>query len=319
MLNTNSKKWQIQLDVVYELMSEQLNNEESVGNSTKSRTQVDQEGNIRNKISGANTKHNIMAKLYQLTDDKSKLCSTCRLLSPLKNGTYIAHEEDEETLSPSGKRTKGCVLCDAGGFLNASKGGTEKRESVFNVSDAISEVTGTRDIEMHSRLDTVEDANKTKEKDGSGSTNMIFYEENRNSTYHQSVVIDLDRIGYDDYRQVYTLDKEEIKERIKATLRATIHHFLNIHGANMGTHKPHMLGLKGTVRELTDSQKVNLNYSSMTDDYLDVQKILNEDLKVFENPAELYKITENILDEAHMDEIIERNIEVVKKWNEGVA
>lgn len=319
-LNKNTKKWQIQLDVVYELMSEQLNNEESIGNSSKSRTQVDQHGNIRNKISGPNTKHNIVAKLYQLVDDKSQLCSTCRLLSPLKNGKFPISDEDVELLSVSGQRTKGCVICDAAGFLNAETGGSEKRESVFNVSDAIAEVTGTRTREMHSRLDSAESATVAKGGDESESSkNMIFYEENRNSTYHQSVVIDLDRVGFDDHKQIYVLEKEELKERIKATVKATLFHFMDIQGANMSVHKPHVIRLEGSVRELTDSQFINVNYSTMSGNYLDVQKLLDKDMKTFNNPAELSDIMESILNDKHMDEIIERNIEVVKKWKEVVA
>lgn len=313
-LNQNSKKHQVQLDIQYQLMSEQLNNEESIGNSTRSRKQVDEEGNLRNKISGANTKHNIVAKLYQMTDDKSQLCSSCRVLSPLKNGELNLNDEDVEHLSNSGKRTKGCVICDAAGFMNAETGKAEKRQSVISVSDAIAEVTGTRDREMHSRLDTVEDAGKAKSEDGSGSKNMIFYEENRNSTYHQSIVIDLDRVGFDDHEQVYVLDKEKIKDRIKSVLNATIYHFINIEGAKMSVHKPHLISLSGTLRESTDSQEVLSNYSTMNDDYLDVQEQLNKDIKVFHNPAELKRFTDELLEDNHLSDIIERNMKVVEGW-----
>ena len=317
-LNENSKKLQVQLDVVYELMSEQLNNEEAVGNSSRSRTQVDQDGNLRNKISGPNTKHNIMANVYKMADKKD-LCTSCRVMSPLKNGEFSISKEDEERLSASGKRTKGCVMCDLAGFMNAEKGGTEKRNSIMNVSDAIAEVTGTRDREMHSRLDTVEDSGKAKNEDGEGSTNMIFYEENRNSTYHQSVVIDLDRVAFDDHKQEYVLDEEQIKERMKVAVKATAHHFMNIEGAKMSVHKPHLISLNGTIRVSTDSQEVMANYSTMNDDYLDVQKAMNKDVKEFSNPAGLDKLVEELLDDAFLDEVIERNMNVVEGWKELTA
>lgn len=314
-LNPNSKKWQLQFDVIYELMAEELNNEESVGNATRSRTQTDQEGNVRNKISGPNTKHNIMAKLYQLTDDKSQLCKTCRVISPMRNGELAVDEADVDTLSASGKRTKGCAMCDAGGFLNAEKGKTEKRESVFNVSDAIAEVSGTRQREMHSRLDTVESATKAKADGEDGSTNMIFYSENRNSTYHQSVVIDLDRIGFDDHHQLYILSDDELKARITAVVKATMHHYMDIKGAKMATHKPHMISLSGTVREITDSQAVNVNYSSMAEDYMDVHAYFNKDTKVFNNPKEWQEVINGLLDDETMRAIIERNRAVVASWS----
>lgn len=314
-LNMNSKKWQVQLDVVYTLMSEQLNNEESIGNYTKSRTQKDFDGNDRNKISGPNTKHNIMYRLYQLIDDKSKLCDSCKVLSPLKNQNFTINKEESEHLSLSGKRTKGCVMCDIGGFLNASKGGgTEKRESVINVSDAIADINGTKEKEMHSRLDTSETATDSKDGENGGSTNMIFYEESRNSVYHQSVVIDLDRIAFDDQKQVYVTDIDEIKERIKFSLLSVLHHYLDIRGAKVSVHKPHMLGLEGTFRELTDSAKVNANYSTMNGDYLDVQKLLDSDTKEFKNGSELSNLIYGILDENHMDTLIERNMSVVDNW-----
>lgn len=317
-LNKNSKKLQVQLDVVYELMSEQLNNEESVGNSSRSRTQVDQNGNLRNKISGPSTKHNIMANVYKMAN-KEDLCSSCRVMSPLRNGDFLIDEADEERLSASGKRTKGCLMCDLAGFMNAEKGATEKRNSVMNVSDAIAEITGTRDREMHSRLDTVEDAGKAKGKDGKGSTNMIFYEENRNSTYHQSVVIDLDRVSFDDHRQMYVLDKEEIKKRMKIAVQATAHHFMNITGANISVHKPHLISLNGSMRVSTDSQEILTNYSTMNDDYLDVQKELNKNIKAFSNPAELNELINELLDDTFLDEVIERNEELVESWKELTA
>lgn len=314
-LNPNSKKWQVQLDVVYELMSEELNNEESVGNATRSRTQIDQDGNVRNKISGASTKHQIMRNLHNLVNNfKTDLCETCKTLSPGKYGEFIKDESDEDRLSASGMRTKGCVKCDVAGFMNVENGANEKRESVINVADAIAEVTGTRKREMHSRLDTSESGTKAKTKDGDGSTNMIFYSENRNSTYHQSVVIDLDRIGFDDHEQLYTLSPEQLKSRAKKAVTAVMHHFLAVNGAKTSTHMPHAVRIEGTVREVTDSQMVNVNYSTMNADYMDVQSALDKNMKVFKNPKEFRQVIDTLLDDERMDAIIARNQSVVEGW-----
>lgn len=314
-LNPNSKKWQVQLDVVYELMSEELNNEESVGNATRSRTQIDQDGNVRNKISGASTKHQIMANVHSYTENfKKELCKTCREFNPVKVGEFVVDEADKERLSASGKRTKGCVLCDIAGFLNIEKGANEKRESVIKVSDAIAEVSGTRKREMHSRLDSNESALTAKTKDGEGSTNMIFYSENRNSTYHQSVVIDLDRIGFDDHHQVYTLPLDQLKKRIEKALKGTIQQFIDVNGAKTATHKPHTMRVEGTVREITDSQEITLSYSAANEDYMDVASYFNKDMEMFNNPKELKQIIDSLLEEERMDAIISRNMAVVDSW-----
>lgn len=304
-MKQNDKKWELKFDVVYQLMAEELNNEESIGNTTSSRTQIDEDGNVRNKISGESTRHAIKTRMYQIMD-ASHLCESCKVLNPVKNGEHGVEESEE--LSPSGARVKGCPLCDVTGFMNPDIG--EKRSSVLLVSDAISEVTGTRQQELHTRVDVSENSG------GDESEMMIYHSENRNSTYHQTVILELDRIGFDDHRQKYVISKDEMKERVISSVKGVLNHYLDIRGANISAHKPHLLSLKGIVQETTDSSKVNASYSSMTDDYLDVQSLLSEDLYSFDNPGEFKEVVDGLLNDEHLEEVIHRNMDYVNGEND---
>lgn len=308
-IKRNDYKWELDIALTFKLMAEQLNNEGSIGNYTQSRTIVDEEGNKRNMISGPSTKHGIRDRLIEVTD-KSKLCSTCRIFSPLKNGK---HDSDDAGLSASGNRTKGCPVCDIMGFMNPSDG--EKRGSVIRVSDAIAEVTGTRNVQLHSRLDTVESSMTSVEKgEEKVSTNMIFHEENRFSTYHQVVQIDLARIAFDDENQQYvTFDREFIKSRIRDAVTAVVKHYLDIEGAQTASHKPLLVSLKGSVMEKTDGSQIATNYGTMNEDYLDVQKALNSNTFAIDNPLAFKTVMDEFLDEEYLDFMVERNLQYVEQ------
>lgn len=319
-IKANDNKWELDIAITYQLMGEQLNNEGAIGNYTQSRTITDEQGNKRNMISGPSTKHAIRDRVMEVTD-KSNLCASCRIFSPLKNGK---HTSNDDGLSKSGNRTKGCVVCDLMGFMNPTI--AEKRHSVIRVSDAIAEVTGTREAQLHSRLDSASsamskvDKKKSKvddlvtENGEAASSNMLFHEENRNSTYHQVVKIDLSRIAFDDENQQYvTFDKAFIKSRVRDAITAVTKHFLDVQGAKVSVHTPHLMSLSGVITEKTDGSQISTTYSTMNADYLAVKDALNANNVAFSNPAEFKDAMTSYLDDAYLDFMIDRNIAYVEQ------
>lgn len=321
--------WKIQFALRLDLVAEALNNEDNLGNVTKSRMIKLSEQEIRNAISGNMLSHVFTKNLRALSDSK-ELCDTCKIFSPMKNGKI---KSIDESLSSSGNRVKNCIIDDICGFMNAGKGQNEKRNKVLNFAWAIA-TEGTCDTVLYNRVDPTDKNSKTKyeqekiihdngneilDTTSEANTNkdqnaqMIFHRPIRSSEYAVITQINLSRVGFDDQKQKYVFeDKDIIKERIKKVLVAYRNTLLDIEGAMCSTNMPHLKGISGVVVEKTSAKELMSKYSPLNDDFKEVHVKASEG-KEFNGITEFVSIIDGLLDESYLEYMINRNVEYVNK------
>lgn len=301
-IKPNDRKWNLNITGKISLMAEALNNEETIGNYAKSRTIVGLDGELRNVISGASLRHNFQLHLKsQFTPDE--LCGTCRLFDPMKNGELSGERKD---LSASGNRTHHCPVCDIMGFLNPDKTNSQKRSSPLLMADAISDADGTRSAFTRNRVDI--------HPEKADSTMMIWQEEVRTSTYNFAAQLDLSRIFFDDeYLKYTTNDVDKIAERAGKAIRAYIQAFLDITGAKMASHMPHLVGIEGVVTEITDGSQLATKYSALNEDYIAVHQAVENYARDFHSAGEFQEIMAEFLDEAYLKGMAARNLRYLKQ------
>ena len=331
--------WKIQFALRLELVAEALNNEDNLGNVTKSRMIKLNEEEIRNAISGNMLSH-IFTKNLRVLSDSDELCDTCKIFSPMKNGKI---KSVDESLSSSGNRVKECIIDDICGFMNAGKGQNEKRSKVLSFAWAIA-TEGTCDTVLYNRvdptdknskakddqekiiddngneiIDTTSDANTNKDQ----NAQMLFHRPIRSSEYAIITQINLSRVGFDDQKQKYVFkDKKIIKERIKKVLIAYRNTLLDIEGAMCSTNMPHLKGISGVVVEKTSAKELISKYSPLNDDFKEVYIKASEGkeseekasrAKEFNGILEFISVIDELLDESYLDYMINRNMEYVNK------
>lgn len=321
--------WKIQFAIRLDLVAEALNNEDNLGNVTKSRMIKLNEEEIRNAISGNMLSH-VFTKNLRALSETSELCDTCKIFSPMKNGKV---KSVDESLSSSGNRVKDCIIDDICGFMNAGKGQNEKRNKVLNFAWAIA-TEGTCDTVLYNRVDPTDKNSKAKDEqekivDDKGNkivdttseanTNkdqnaqMIFHRPIRSSEYAIMTQINLSRVGFDDQKQKYVFeDKNIIKERIKKALTAYRNTLLDIEGAMCSTNMPHLKGISGVVVEKTSAKELMSKYSPLNEDFKEVH-IESSNGKKFSTILEFINVVDELLDEKYLDYMINRNIEYVNK------
>lgn len=346
-IEKNDYMWKLEIGMLLDLLAEDLNNEDTLGNVTKSRMIKINEEEVRNAISGNMLSH-IFSKNLRALSDTNELCDTCKIFSPMKNGKI---KEIDKSLSDSGNKVKNCIIDDICGFMNAGKGNNEKRSKVLNFAWAISK-NGTCDTVLYNRVDPTDKNSKTKseqeiikDEDGkeikdttseantnkSQNAQMIFYRPIRSSEYAIITQINLSRVAFDDQKQKYVFeDKEIIKSRIKKLLIAYMNTILDIEGAMCSTNMPHLKGVSGVLIEKTSAKQLMSKYSPLNEDYKKVH--LNIDLndekstnklelnnislaegREFNNVQEFIKTIDYILDDEYLDFMIERNMKYVKE------
>ncbi|MDF2881250.1 MAG: CRISPR-associated autoregulator DevR [Clostridiaceae bacterium] len=308
-----------------ELNAEALNNEESIGNVVKTRTIQLKDGELRNAITGNLLKH-VYSKNLRLLSDLIELCDTCKIFSPMKNGKV---KEKDDRFSASGNKVKECVIDDICGFMNAGKGNNEKRFTTAQFSWAIAKEGTRNDSVLYNRVDLSEKNGKTKQEqikneDGSFDTTseantnkdqnaqMIYYRPIRSSEYALTVSLDLGRIGFDDERMIYTLDKEQIKERIKKALNALRNTIMDIEGAMCNTNMPHLGKVSGIITEKTDRNQKLTKYSALNDDFIEVNSKLSSVCREFKDIVAFDTLIDQYTNDKFLDFIVERNINYIK-------
>lgn len=329
-INKNDYMWKLQFGVRLELIGEALNNEDSLGNATKSRSIKLTDEEVRNAISGNMLSH-IFTKNLRTLADKEELCDTCKIFSPMKNGKVV---DQDKNLSASGNRVKACLIDDACGFMNAGKGCNEKRSKVLNFAWGIA-TQGTVDTALYNRVDPTEKNSKAKENqdkilDDNGkeiidttseantnkdqNTQMIFHRPVRSSEYAIMTQINLSRVAFDDEKQMYVFDdKEKIKARIRKIIIAYRNTLLDIEGAMCATNMPHLKGISGVVVEKTSAEELMSKYSPLNEDYMEIHKDLSN-TKSFNTIKEFIEVIERFLDEEYLDFMVERNTKHVMNF-----
>lgn len=308
-------KWELQVNFLIGLTAEGLNNEETIGNSNRSRTIEVALNDLRNAISGSSLNHTYSANVHSLVD-KNELCETCRILSPMKNGQI---RQRDEGLSESGNRTKNCPICDLSGFMNVD-GKNEKREKPASFSWAIGTKESTRNSVLRNRVDVTQNAGlKNPEKKGKAkkddtvekiakSDMMIFHEELRSGVYAVAVRLDLARIAFDDETQCYvTNDIEFVKKRVFVAIKALMNTIMDISGAKMSVNMPHLTSLEGIVTERTDGSQLMTKYSAMNEDFIDVHKEVANHSVEFKDVLSFKEGMESFLEDDYLTFMVTRN------------
>ena len=276
------------------LNGEALNNEESIGNVIIPRQIELMDGTVRQALSGEMLKHFHTKNLRLLADDE-ELCDTCKIFSPMKNGDV---KENNKKYSASGNRTKQCIVDDIEGFMNAEKSKNEKRTSCIKFSWAIATCDNDYTETLLSRVDPTEKNNKKKSEtkdENNKSDQMIFYRPIRSNEYAITIQVDLDRIGYDDEKLIYTLPENEIKSRQIKCLKALKNMFIDMEGAMCSTRLPHIMDIEGVIVKKTDKNQVLSKYSALNSDYKEVNSAISDDSIIFNNMREFSKVMNEIL------------------------
>lgn len=284
-----------------QLAGESLNNEGTIGNVTQPRQIEFSNEEIRQAISGEMFKH-LHSRNLRLLADENELCDTCKIFSPMKNGTV---KTQDKKLSPSGNKVKECIIDDVEGFMNAGKGANEKRTSCIKFSWGIATEENEYQTMLHTRVDPTQDNNKKKkDKDstkGDGNTNddqntqMLFYRPLRSNEYALTVQVDLDRIGFDDEKLIYALDEITVKARQEKCIKALLNMFVDMEGAMCSTRLPHIQGVEGIIVKKTDKNQVLSKYSALNNDYKEVNQNISDDSIIFNNIVEFAEVMKGLI------------------------
>lgn len=284
-----------------ELKGEALNNEGTIGNIMQPRQISLNNGEVRQAISGGMLKHYHSRNLTLLADE-NELCDTCKIFSPMKNGQVKTRDDK---FSDSGNKVKECIVDDIEGFMNAGKGHNEKRTSCVKFSWAIATEENEFETMFHTRVDPTQDNNKKKsdkkEDTCEGNTNkdqntqMPFHRPIRSNIYAITIQVDLDRIGFDDEKLIYTLDSDKIQERQRKCIKALINMFVDMEGALCSTRLPHIGNIEGIVVTKNDKNEVLSKYSALNNDYKEINKNISNNSIVFNNIVEFKEVLENLI------------------------
>ncbi|ADL52046.1 DevR family CRISPR-associated autoregulator [Clostridium cellulovorans] len=284
---------------------EALNNEGNIGNTMQPRQIELSDGSIRNAIAGEMLKH-FHTKNVRLLADEDELCDTCKIFSPMKNGTV---KEKDKNLSDSGNRVKQCIVDDIEGFMNAGKGNNEKRVSCIKFSWAISTDDNDYQSVLHNRVDpinnkgkneknlneqgkpdTTSEANTNKDQ----NTQMLFYRPIRSNEYALTIQIDLDRIGLDDEKLIDAVDNNTKIMRQRKCLKAVKNMFLDLEGALCSTRLPHLTDIQGIIVQKKNKDEVLSKYSALKEDFIQVNKRLSNNSFEFNNIEEFAAVIDDI-------------------------
>lgn len=258
------------------LVSESINNEGSIGNVVQPR-QITIGEEIRQAISGGMLKHMHTRKL-RLIADEEELCEDCKLFKPAKSSKV---KDENKKYSKSGNKVIKCLIDDIEGFMDV-KDGNCKRKSCIEFSDAIAISENEVENWIHSRVDISQE----------GDDQMIFHRPVRSNTYALTIVVDLDRIGYDDELLKDCISIEDKKDRQSKCITALKNMFLEMKGAMSSTKFPHLINIEGVLINKTNKNSILTTYSALNDDFVEViNKIsVGNDIYNFNNVLEFNEV-----------------------------
>jgi CRISPR-associated protein Cst2 len=350
-MNMNDYLFRLNFMVLLDLDAEALNNSGTNGNVLETRTIQLKDGLVRNAITGNMVKHIFVKHLRELAEI-DELCDTCKLFSPMKNGK-LKHIDERFSLSGNRVR-ECVIDDVTGFMNAGKNTKNEKRKSPVSFSWAIAKRGTRQESVLYTRVDpTIEggsskEEKKQKKKNGkdeviqvnehpnadifglsealnqeeasiantndSQNTQMIFYRPIRSSEFALAFQLDLHRIGFDDERQVYVLEKENIKRRIRMVLKAVENTLLNFDGALCGTNLPHVRGIKGIVTEKTDRFQRITKFSPLNDNFMEQNEKASSVSHRFEDEQGLFEIINRYTSEEFLDAIVERNMKFVENF-----
>lgn len=285
-----------------------LNNEGTEGNFMQPRmVTVVKEGRLYsvNAISGDMIKHIHADYVRQLALDNGAgqegyqgnlpLSPNSLILDPNR----ISTEPEMVALLGNDKKTnaeildytiKTCTLTDIHGILMTAKKRMLPRKSriEFGWVVAIPEKSRTEHF-IHVKY-AVENATKYKhDKDSTNAGQALFHRPTSSAEYAIIAHIELDKIGFNEVTQAYSISKEAQKERAVATLKAFMQTVLHPSGAGRSQQAPHITGFNGLVMT-SDSRIPATTVSPLEDNYKEQAESITKDMNRMGGKLSLEKV-----------------------------
>lgn len=279
-----------------------LNNEGGEGNQTLTRQVVivDKEGNVQtvNAISGDMFKHIQSEHLYNIAvSENLTLCNACKIFDSnrISGDVEFTNEiksnklQDQEVLD---KVIEKCVLDDLEGILITNDGRNLPRKSCIEFGWVVG-IPNNVKTENYFHVKLVPNASK-KEKDTSNEDNSansgqnIYYRPANSGKYAVVNNLDIFRIGYNDIKRKYSLDKEERKNRYKALLKSVLYTYIKPTGAMRNTQNPHLINFSGVIT-VSKGLMPAPTVSPLNLNYIDEVEKIAASLNKLEDTIEVYK------------------------------
>ena len=303
----------LSVGVRFEANVEALNMVETAGNYGKHRRVpylIERDGKLKTvyvpALSGESLAHAYQEHLVrEVLSLNLPVCEDCRRHEFYKSMNKV-HLKKKIDPIPDNPRdieeaiVRSCVVEDVGGFLYAEKPPV-RRSSAFQVSYALPiksvALFATSEPQLHARHAQMDASSKK----GNASEQMIYYVETGTALYGFTFNLDLDAIGVSAITSESILDKDEIKSRREAALKAL---FRMLSSAQFGAKLSRFFPVGGiTEVAVTVTEHPFVVTSPIYDDYINKTE---RRLKVIENLGEKYfftvatgeKVPEEALNEA---------------------
>ena len=241
-----------------------LNNEGGEGNQIQTRMVdiVDDKGELHNvnAISGDMLKHVLMEHFYQQARAQHfALCQSCQHFNANRinaDKSFIKQAEKVSDADFIDSMLQTCAIDDIAGILV-----TEKRSLPRKSISEFGWVLGlpnkvSSNSYFHAKYVAERSAEKRAEdadgqKSGANLGQSIFHRPASSGIYAIVCHLDLARIGYNDIKQTYAIDKEERERRAALLLQSVLYTFIELNGAMRSTQLPHLVALEGVITSST--------------------------------------------------------------------
>lgn len=252
-----------------------LNNEGAEGNQIQPRlmTIVDHTGQMHtvNGISGDMLKHIQTEHFFRIAQERQlALCAGCQQFDANRinaDASYLKLIEDKKMTDADAidEMLRRCAMDDIAGILVTAKGRSLPRKSViefgwvlglpdtadatnqrfFHVKYARSRSTVEREKDSITRVQR----NRTRDEvtRGANLQQAIFHRPTNSSIYAIVCNVEVARVGFNDLRQQYALDKDERSRRVRVLLESLLYTFIQLNGAMRSTQLPHLVSLDGII------------------------------------------------------------------------
>jgi CRISPR-associated protein Cst2 len=238
-----------------------LNNEGGEGNQIQTRMIdiVGDDGNLYNVngISGDMLKHIQMEHFYQRARELGVgLCESCQRFNANRINASKSFLEKTAGISDIDfidQLLQTCAIDDAGGILITEGKRSIPRKSVseFGWVVALPDTSRTESY-LHVKYVSERGAEKRKEdadgqKTGANLGQSLFHRPASSGIYAIVCHLELSRIGYNDIKQEYAIDRDERQRRLTLLLESILYTFVELNGAMRSTQLPHLVALEGLI------------------------------------------------------------------------
>jgi CRISPR-associated protein Cst2 len=274
-----------------------LNNEGTVGNVVEPRTVVLADGSKSDGVSGEMLKHIHAENVWIVESDKSKFCSSCIALEPMRADRVTEVITAKSAEKATDIALKGCAICDLHGFLVQRP--TVARASTVEFGWAVGLRDGWhRETHVHARHAPGEKGKQKEE--GKATSQMVYHRPTRSGVYAVASVFQPWRIGLNGVNLSY-VKKVDRTGRYRLALEAYCAMFLRTEGAMTSCRLPHTEGLEGCLVVSRNNLPAPV-VSPLRDDYISELSAISEqfnalEVKTFSSVAEYVGIINELIQE----------------------